>query len=291
MSKLDYLTDIGVWPIRQTIDPTGWLTNFEVRERPFAINLLNVFSYFNERLVDALMRGAFKQTSQEIWKSSNSSLDATVRWQKFLDSVLVTFVEGEFPNPTDSGILFARKARQVLGIEESQIMSPRKALEQRRECPSLPILFVDDFIGSGNQMFETWVRPYNMGSGQDYTFSSASADGAEILYAPLISTKCGMGRLARECPKLRLYPAHIVDKTYSLTSPLSNLWDKHLKPDALDFLETASKRAGIVDALGAEWDGFENFALSLAFYHSVPDATLPLYYWNRCGWKPLIQRA
>ena len=62
------------------------------------------------------------------------------------------------------------------------------------------------------------------------------------------------------------------------------------KPGAHEFLFEASRRAGIVDELGSNWAGFENLALPLAFFHCVPDATLPLYFWERNGWSPLIRR-
>ena len=65
-SKVQFLEDVHVWPERQKLDPYAWLKNFNATELPFAVNLLNVFLYYSEPLVDALFRGAVKQLSANI---------------------------------------------------------------------------------------------------------------------------------------------------------------------------------------------------------------------------------
>ena len=287
---MQFLADISVWPERQSLDPHAWLTNFSASEQPFALNLLNVFLYYNERLVDALFIRAVQQLSTNITKSSTSLTEANEQWQLFLESVWVTYVEGEDPSPTDSGLVFARKARQVLGIDQRRIVEPVQALAERLRKPECPILFVDDFVGSGRQMKVTWHRQYPSGNGRTHTFATKSEDGADIFYVPIVSTAYGLEALASCCPDLKVHPVHILDARYSLANPDSILWPDALRPDASNFLLEASRRAGILDELEEGWMGFHNLALALAFSHSVPDATLPLYFWDRPGWAPLIRR-
>ena len=158
------------------------------------------------------------------------------------------------------------------------------------------MLLVDDFVGSGNQMITTWQRPYSdrrARRGEAHksrTFATMIQEGCDIVYVPIIATADGVQAIGEACPGLLVRPAHVVDEKYSLTHPESNLWPDDLKPDAASFLLRVSQRAGIVDALQDEWMGFEQLALALAFYHSVPDATLPLYYWESGGWAPLVRR-
>ena len=289
-SKMQFLVDISVWPGGQSLDPRAWLNNFLASERSFALNLLNVFLYYNEQLVDALFSRAVQQLSTNITKSSTSLTEANKQWQFFLESVCVTYVEGEERSPTDSGLVFARKARQVLGIDQGQIVRPEQALERRLRKPACPILFVDDFVGSGRQMKITWYRQHSSGSGRTHTFAEESIGGGDIFYVPIISTAYGLNALASCCPGLKVHPSHILDNRYSLVDPDSILWPEALRPDASNFLLEASRRAGILDELKEEWMGFHNLALALAFSHSVPDATLPLYFWDRRGWAPLIRR-
>jgi hypothetical protein len=289
-SKLQFMTDVHIWPERQILDPHAWLRNFRQVERPYALNLLNVFLYYNELFVDALFRSAVQSLSAAITASATSLAEAKGRWRDFLATVRVTYVEGERPRPTDSGLLFARKARQVLEIDESQIVEPATALAELLVKPTYPVLLVDDFVGGGNQMTATWFRQYQLGSGRTGTFASASQNGATIIYAPLMAASYGLRTLAAKCPGLTVKPAHTLDSGYSLTDPDSILWPDALKSSSGDFLYEASRRAGIVAGYEYGWKGFHELSLAIAFWHSVPDATLPLFFWDQDGWAPLIRR-
>ena len=289
-SKVEFFVDVGIWPTRDRLDPYGWLENFVEHERPFALNLLNVFLFYNDALTDALFRSAIQQIGTRAVVGSGSIDDANHEWQAFLRSVRITYVEGEQPNPTDSGYVFARKARQVAGIDESQITHPVNVLAEHASGASHPILLVDDFVGSGRQMEATWHREYTISNSMTASFKTLAENGETIYYVPLVSTEYGMERLAQNCRGLTVSPAHVLDRHYSLVDPDSIMWPEPLRPQAFDFISSASERAGIKDQYGAHWAGFHGLALSLAFAHSVPDATLPLYYWEHNGWKPLVRR-
>ncbi len=286
-SKTQFFMDVQLWPLRQHMDAHAWLQNFRPHERPFAINLLNVFLYYNEPLVDSLLYGAVQRLSAPVVHNADNPRHARTLWRTFLDSLIITYVEGETPNPADSGFLFARKARQILAIPEKRIVPPSRALDILLRAPQTPLLFVDDFVGSGNQMVATWRRSHTPTT----TFHSLAELSPTIFYVPIIATKIGLTALTTQCPRLRVCPAHVLDDQYSLTSPSSIFWPDTLKPDARSFLLEASRRAGIVDGYQYGWQGFHDLALPLAFYHSVPDATLPLFFWDQYDWQPLIRRA
>lgn len=290
-SKVQSMMEFGVWPSSERMNFRAWLANFKKEERPFAFNLLNVFIYYNENLVDALFCAAVQQLSVPMVRSTTSVRDARNLWGRFLASVQVTYVQGEDPNPTDSGLLFARKARQVLGIDEKQITEPKQAISALLQKPGSSVIIVDDFVGSGNQMIETWHRSYGSTVGQPDTFAGATVqNGASVYFVPIVATQHGLEEIESKCSGLKISPAHVLDDRYSLTAPDSVLWPDDLKPHASSFLLNASRRAGIVDEPGWSWRGFHDLALALAFSHSVPDATLPLFFWNKNGWMPLISR-
>ena len=179
----------------------------------------------------------------------------------------------------------------MLGIHQRRILDPAPALSSWSEHPDSPILLVDDFVGSGNQTIVTWRRHYSSASTAPDSFAVAAERGANIFYLPLIATTRGLEEIKRKCTGLKVYPAHVLDERYSLTAPNSILWPDPLKPDAVTFLFEASRRAGIIGNCEYGWQGFHNFALPLAFSHSVPDATLPLFFWDQNGWTPLISKA
>ena len=290
LSKLQFLMDIGIWPGRDRLDYHGWLRNFHTIEKPFALNMLNVFLYYNESLVDALFRRAVNQLSAAVTQNAHTLSAATHQWRQFLQTMCVTYVEGEQPNPTDSGLLFARKARQILGIAEEQIGDPKKVVYALLKGRASTILLLDDFIGSGQQTVTTWFREHSFEAEGTHSFARASTNGVKVFYVPLLATTYGLEAISRDCPRLSVHPAHVLNCQYSLTDPDSVLWPLELQSDAATILYSASLRAGIVHEYGECWSGFHKLALPVAFSHSIPDATLPLFYWDKNGWTPLIRR-
>ena len=262
-AKVDFLMDIGVWPVREDMDPYAWLKNFTTDERPFAFNLLNVFLYYDDRLVDALLGATVQRLSTQVSRSATSLSEAQELWHDFLGSLYITYVQGEDPNPSDSGLVFARKARQILGINEERITEPKHALAALLRNPHSSLILLDDFVGSGNQMIETWHRPYILRAGQMETLATVAQNTPSVYFVPIIATKYGLGRIRDECPGLDVRPAHVLDEQYSLTAANSILWPDLLKPDAPSFLLGASRRAGIIDEYEYGWKGFHDLALGL----------------------------
>lgn len=293
LEKCDYLVDVQLWPRRDTLDPVRWLKNFKPDEIDHATHLLDVFLYFSEPMVNALMVGAFQNLSRLVKGAQPSLITTQMRWLTFFDTLLITYVTGEKPNVTDSGFTFARKARQVLGIPEDRIVDPGTALQAALNA-ARPIVFVDDFVGSGSQMISTWQRQYPAYAGVSRSFSDAAQLGrSTFYYCPLVCTSLGMRNIKMHCRELQIEPAHLIASAYSLTSARSSQWPAHLRPTATDFIRRASLRAGIPDTKGRavnDWQGFRKLGLALAFYHSVPDATIPLFYWQENGWQPLVRR-
>ena len=291
LSKADYFVDVQLWPLMRTLNARGWLQNFLNDEEEHAIHLLNGFLYFSTTLVDQMFTAAFQSLSSRFHNVGSSYLALQSNWQQFVDTVLVTYVTGERPNPTDSGYLFARKARQLLGIAEDRIMDPEAAVQRLVSLPG-PVLFVDDFVGSGNQFLQTWQRAVSI-SGSSGSFARiASVSTATFYYCPVICTEYGYSRITSHCPSVVLQPAHVISHRYNTLAPDSFIWPAHLLPTAADFLKNASLRAGIPDSGGNvdDWRGFHKLGLALALGDTIPDASLPIFYWEDNGWTPLIRR-
>jgi hypothetical protein len=290
LQKTSFFVDTQLWPSRQILDPLGWLSNFDDDERPYAVHLLNVFMFFSESMCDAMLRATVQSLSADLAARAVSLAEAESRWREFLSTVVVSYVHGERPNASDSGHLFARKARQVLGIAEHQILEPAEAISVLLSRRNGVLLLVDDFVGSGRQMLSTWNRSYASRDGKKGNLRTLAERGTRIVYVPLIATSYGLSELRATCLGLEVRAAHELDPRYSLTHPTSILWPDSLRSRGINFILTASTRAGILD-VGAHWQGFHDLALGVGFWHGVPDATLPLFLWDRNDWKPLLRRA
>lgn len=164
-----------------------------------------------------MFHSAFQSLSSHFLSPRDSFLSYQTKWRLFVESVVVTYVTGEIPNPSDSGFGFARRARQLLEIDEARIMDPSDAVRRLMRQPG-PILFVDDFVGSGSQFSATWRRPVEVSPGTYVSFErlTAIARGAEFYYCPLICTEFGNQNLRQVCPEVRINPAHIISQRYNV---------------------------------------------------------------------------
>ena len=292
LSNTDYFIDVQLWPLSSELDPRGWLRNFNDDETEYALYLLNAFTYYSRRLVDELFVAAFHNLCVYVTKPDRGFVAARGAWEQFNQELLVTNVEGEHPNPTDSGFAFARRARQLLGVNEERILPPAQALDRLMSRGKLaPVLFVDDFVGSGQQFLTTWERIHRTNSGVDNSFAQISAVGGQFYYCPLLCTSRGQLLIRTKCPSVVLQPVHVLEPHRdSAVADNSHLWPEHLRATANHFLKTVSARAGIPEEGPKGYRGFADLGLTVAFEHSVPDATLPLFYWEANGWTPLIRR-
>jgi hypothetical protein len=218
--------------------------------------------------------------------------DASARWRDFCGQALITIVQGEDPNPSDSGWLFARKARQAVGIDQNQLFQPREVVEKLAQGFTGPVVFVDDFVGSGEQFLKTWRRTYSHATGVASFESLAAATSATFYYCNAMTTEYGRRRLNRHVPQLRISAGNVIPQRYSLADPQSMLWPEPIRDDGIAFIEKVGRRLGYDADNGGEtdWRGFHKLGLALAFQHSVPDANLPLFFTDNNGWTPLVRR-
>lgn len=285
LEKCGYFANVGLWPWKQELDPELWLENFQAAEKELAVHLLNSFMYYAEPLVDAIFGAALQSLSKSLIRLGDPLLTSQMTWRTFVDGAIITYVTGETPNPTDSGLMFARKARQRLEFREEQIMDPDAALVELLERGPRPVVFVDDFVGSGRQFLATWSRQVAVGS-LSVSFERLSRErGFTFYYCPALCTEYGMNQLRIHTPDVFVNPGHLIPSKYSAIAPDSVIWPADRRDDGREFLRRTSARAGIV-----AWEGFRRLGLALAFQHSVPDATLPIFYWDKNGWHPLIRR-
>ena len=282
-----YFREFAIWPVFAEFNTEEWLNNFLSVEKPVAEKLLTNFSFFNERMTDALLRGAIQnyfsaeeQSSRQKWRSL----------QDYINETVFVLCEGEDPHPTDSGNLFARKLRDKILIPEENIKLPKEALTQRTSFRRF--IFIDDFSGSGNQFVATWKRRHEI-SGRTYSFQDISqSDNQRFAYCCCISTWRARDQIARVAPTVTLSQAHEVLEHHSAVHPSSTIWQSTDALSAQRVLKEASFRAGYSSENGGkdDWRGFHALGLTLSFNHGIPDASLPVFFSRRGNWIPLIVR-
>jgi hypothetical protein len=295
LAKCEYFMQTHLWPLHAKLDPERWLSNFVPSEVDHALQLLNGFLYYSDTLSRNLFLSAFQDLSMHEARAPGAEPFSGLRssWRTFCDNALVTYVTGEDESPTDSGYKFARMARDYLNIDETRILAPAPLLEILASSGSRPVIFVDDFVGTGQQFVTTWRRRYRLGSGITTSFEGMSSikSDANFVYCTLIATEQGLQHIAVCCPAVVISAAHVLSPRYSALHPQSLIWPEQFRPTANAFLRDASLRAGLPDTNGAsvdDWQGYNRLGLALAFEHSTPDATLGILRWAKNGWRPLV---
>lgn len=295
MENWKFLVTSQLWPRGARFDLKGWLENFDPEDVKYAVRLLEGFTFFSAELVEALFHGAFQNISQLVIQNKENYFSASAQWNQFVDSAIVVRVEGRHSSDADSGFIFTRLARDTLGIAEEQILSPAKALERLRKSPRGNVVFVDDFVGSGEQFETTWNKIHQLRDMVHLSFkslvSTIGSGSVGFYYCPLVCTDAGRSHITKVCPLVRVVPAHVLPETYSALSAESVIWRADMRTDGPEFVRRASEKAGIPDRDGQEgcWRGYRKLGLALAFSHGWPDAILPIFTHEANGWKPLLK--
>lgn len=289
-SKYQYFRDVQLWPIKAELDYEGWLSNFkDETEQDIAIKILDFFVYFPDLMVDKMLQTVVGQCGYNFRK-----IDPSWSYDSFYTRCIYSFIPGETSNPTDSGFLFMRKLRDKLGISQSKTIDYRTLLDNLDNEP-IPqyVILVDDFVGAGAQCDHAWN---SIPSRRGKTLSQIVQEKKHhIIYAPLIMNMMGYERINNECKGLELQFVHTLSDEYNLFSEKCLCWENDIGKyrKGLQMITEKSRILGIPmsnPSMDIYYKGFGAQGLAIAFSHGIPDASIPLFYWDREGWIPLIKK-
>ena len=296
--KTEALARAGIWPSNDPgrVRPNSWLGNFTASEEEIAAALIDVFVYFSDEQVTQLLRRALTRLFQKFGGPDRSIEDRKHRITNLLSRTLFVPVEGESPNPTDSGNYLCRCVRQTLELSDSNIASPAKALSQYIADDRI-IVFVDDMVGTGNQMRLTWDRQYAIADPRSFRHAFDRTK-RNCYYICLVCSSEGRSEIT-SLSGIDLISAHDLENRDRVPAALARISDHPAASGlqaAIDVLLTKYANQLILDSYMRPDDhprlGFGNLGLTLGFQHSIPDATLPIYWASGAGsWTPMTKRA
>lgn len=295
LDRCRFFTDVHLWPLRAKLDPALWLDNFLPDEKEYALHLLAGFTYLAEPLIEEMFSASFLKLSEHVITIRRSYPGAISQWRRFMQEAVIVRVTGERPNDSDSGYRFARMARQKLGVPEHNILSPENAIDRCLKEPDLTIVFVDDFAGSGEQFCKSWKRKYDsrvIGRKTSFDEIALRLRSIRAFYCPVVITEFARARVETECSPTQVMSANVLQETANILHPKCPIWPDALRPNVESVIRQVSHRAGVSFNPGQVdyWKGFHSLGLALGFEHCVPDASLPIFYWERNGWHPLLRR-
>lgn len=287
LAKCDVLKRAGLWPSEPVLRPRAWLENFARADRPLAALLLDKFTFYNKRFTDVLLVASYHSIGDGMPKGPSApSCNDLVH---SLATAAFTPVKGERPNPTDSGYLLCRKARQLLGVPENLILETSDALDHAYRGNT--VVFIDDFVGSGDQFLKTWA---SKDTANRSFVQAISKPGFVAIYVTLVTTDFGLANINRNAPGVAVCATHILEPKSTVFGLTAG--NPELKREIDDFLTRYSSNLCPTEdyiAMNPSYliHGYKNRGLMFGFEHSIPDATLPIF-WSpgNNNWEPLIER-
>jgi hypothetical protein len=293
LAKCETLKKSGLWAPEPRLRPSAWVANFtEENDRVLAAAILDNFIFYSDRACDRLLMSAYHQLEDAILVGH---IPCPSRPEQFIQNMAFAPVEGEDPRPTDSGNPMCRRLRDLTGIPDRQFHQPHLLLAEARA--GKPIVLVDDFLGSGQQLIQTWQRPYVGAGPQSLQDLHATSPFPAFCLVP-VATETALRNVRAQAPALTVIATHVLDDGYSVR----NLASPHLNPPMPDFQarlrDFLSRHAASLDLEtflqtgDRPLYGFHELGLLLSFEHGTPDSTVPLLWaGGPTGWIRLVRYA
>ncbi len=287
-----------------------WLDNFRddapgsPSERLHALHLLSQFMYFGSpqmrELLRAMYRDIFKYPIvKALRKANNDTTDAAFLSRSFRDELEKTRFLG-VGNPSESGCHLLYYFRQENMLPKCLFIHTHEIFARTGDPPALSLrepaveryVFIDDFCGSGEQ-------------GTKYSEDIVKAlkqlrPTAKVAYCVLFATRSGLQKVREgtlfdpESVKAVLE----LDSTYKCFSDESRYFKGENSCADRSFAKRMCEGYGSSLFEGDSADsymsayplGYRDGQLMIGFHHNTPDNTLPIFWCDDSGWRPIFRR-
>ncbi len=289
--RAEYFQSVHLWPLMEDLNYDGWLKNFKGNdELEIATKLLDFFLFYSKNTVNQLLRTSVSNSGYLFLNYFNNW-----KHEDFKNRCYYSYIPGESPNPSDSGLRFINKVRDEFDIPQSRLLMYEELFTKlvNPKIEPLAVILVDDFIGSGDQLCHAWGSQHEL---YGVTLDEIVKKGNHcVVYAPLIVNKKSREKIKKYCKHLHISFAHTINDEYNLFKENCYCWEnnKELYKRGIKLILKKSRELGIPFSNGRKTidvRGYKKQGLALSFEHGTPDATLPIFYWKDEGWTPLIKR-
>jgi hypothetical protein len=210
--------------------------------------------------------------------------------------MVVVAVQSDRDRPSSSGYAYARLANEAIGVPERQINYDWEAAEMVVQDGNKPVVFVDDFVGTGEQFLGTWKKNLHVRVPRvkSTSFQCLAEQGmGRYYYCPAMATPAGIRAIADQASQVLVSPGNTLGERYSAFHPESVLWPEAMREGGVQFLREVSLRIGLSEDEDSStcWKGYKGQGLAIGFNRGAPDATLPIFSWGVEGWRPLLRLA
>jgi len=236
---------------------SNWLSQFEKDELSFIEKLVSNFTYISFRKLQIYVQ----ELHREILKSI-----------KTIENVL--FVPVGYVVKSGSVVAYFYKKQNDL---RENLFIPYSDLSDRRLASAEAVVFIDDFVGTGNQAIEIW----------DHVKGKFGHQGLEtkFFYATLVSYEHGIKRL-KENTQFNTISIHkLTEKDDPLSEESTCFTDENERAEARRILYKYGQKLYQQYPLG-----YKDTSGLIGFFYSTPNNTLPIFWSTADNWSPLLSR-
>lgn len=165
--------------------------------------------------------------------------------------------------------------RQENNLSEKFFMSMPSLKHETPNHKFDTLVILDDMIGSGNDAF-THLRQYE----------DELKQYKRVYYLSMYGTQEGARFIQDNYPNVKVYSLHPQGKLFSAENQTFNASEKR---DIRDFLERYADRA-VPEMKDQMPTGYRDSQALMAFSYNTPSNTLPIFWSDHKGWKPLFPR-
>ncbi len=163
-----------------------------------------------------------------------------------------------------------RSANNLAGDVYNDLFIYRCELLGEELGPDDSVVFIDDFVGSGDQVCKTWSR----------VFGELVADIGRVYLVVVAARQQAMQRITIETDLELVSQIHLTER--------DNVFDsacKHFNNDEKDTLLEYCNKAD-----RKEPKGYGDCGLLLVFAHTCPNNSIPILHKKKRNWEPLFRR-
>ena len=273
-----------------------WLSNFKTLEEKYcALKLLDRFVYYSEddiiRLLDygfnekILKRQILKDEINNSFNCKNTSI--MDKKKSFMEEILILPLITD--NVSESSPAMARHLTNDLGFPENRILDLNN-LKSSDLNTAKRLIIIDDFIGTSNQIYTFWNETKIKIDGEEVFTNKLKSrfTNLEIEYFCLVCTEEGFENFnidnnALGSTGLKITYCEMLSKKFKVFGETSVYFNKKEVEICKNIIESLCSKNNI------ELLGYKSLDYAIAFHHSIPDSSLPLFFKKRDSWNPLFK--
>lgn len=236
-----------------------WMQQFSSQDKDLAARVLDCVDFFSHDQISAAFRSVLRGI--EGWHANPNKRSGRWRFVAYSASA------GE---SGDSMMYKFRHANNMAGSRYSELFIYRSDIIRERLGPEDTVVLVDDFVGTGNQVRDSWKK----------YFGELLASVGNI-YLVVIAARLKAVDLISDETQLELIPHVLLEESENVFGDECQQFDKKEKEALLRYCETAHR---------GNPRGYGNCGLLIVFSHTCPNDSIPILHVENERWEGLFRR-